>query len=157
MRPQLKTTNFEELSRYCLDSETLERNLKWLSWRTYTPWKNNAFAVLWNIVFFFKSNLVIGAEVVDLLAEYGHPEILADELHEVELILKLRRLLRQLFDEAVAGVEPDELEVGERPLPLLGVRLLKDLSDKLQVQQLEWDLFGHGQVLERVNDPADET
>ena len=33
-RPQLKMTNLDELSRYCFDSDTLDRNLKWLSWRT---------------------------------------------------------------------------------------------------------------------------
>ena len=72
---------------------------------------------------------MIGAEVVDLLAEDGHPEVLADELHEVQLILELRTLLGQLLDEAVTGVEPDELEVGERLLPLLGVGLLENLAD----------------------------
>ena len=77
----------------------------------------------------FMTNLVIGAEVVDLLAEDGHPEVLADELHEVQLILELRTLLGQLLDEAVTGVEPDELEVGERLLPLLGVGLLENLAD----------------------------
>ena len=92
---------------------------------------------------------MIGAEVVDLLAKDGHPEVLADELHEVQLVLELRRFFRQLLDEAVTGVEPDELEVGERPLPLFSVRLLEDLSDQFQVQQLEWDLFGHGYVLEQ--------
>ena len=93
---------------------------------------------------------MIGAEVVDLFSEDGHPEILADELHEVELILELRTLLGQLLDEAVTGVEPDELEVGERLLSLLGVSLLEYLSDQLQVQQLEWDLLSHGQVLDGV-------
>ena len=94
---------------------------------------------------------MISAEVVDLLAEDGHPEVLADELHEVQLVLELRTLLGQLLDEAVTGVEPDELEVGERLLSLLGVGLLENLADQLQVQQLEWDLLSHGQALDGDN------
>jgi hypothetical protein len=113
---------------------------------------------------------MIGAQVVDLLSEHDRPKILADKLHQVQLVLRidkkknrvnltnlnltrakenahleLWRLFGELLDDPVPGVEPDELQVCERLLPLFGVSLLEHLTDQLEVKQLERDLVRHGE------------
>ena len=48
--------------------------------------------------------LVVGPQVVNLLSENGCPEVLADEFHQVQLVLEFGVLPRQLLDQSVASV-----------------------------------------------------
>ena len=45
----------------------------------------------------------------DLSPEHCHPEVLADELEEVELVLELGIVLGEPLNESVAGVEAQQL------------------------------------------------
>lgn len=56
--------------------------------------------------------LMVGSQIVDLLLVNRHPEIGADELHCVELVLEARPFPGEAFDQAIAGRVADVLQCG---------------------------------------------
>ena len=48
--------------------------------------------------------LMVGSQIVDLLPEDAGPKVLANKLHQVQLVLELGIFASQLLNEAEAGV-----------------------------------------------------
>ena len=88
--------------------------------------------------------------------EHSHPEVLANELQQIQLVFELGIILGEPLNEPVAGVEAEQLEsggwgsLGAGGLSHGGLRLLvvgvDNLGHQLQVQQLKWHLLRGVQV-----------
>jgi len=57
-------------------------------------------------------SLVVGPQVVDLFPENSNPEIFANELEEVKLVLEFWIILGKPLNESVASIESKELKLG---------------------------------------------
>lgn len=64
------------------------------------------------------THLVICAEAVHLLVEHGHPQVLAEELEDIQLLPEAQSLLGQSTGQA----EDPREELGSVRLPALGSR-----------------------------------
>lgn len=64
--------------------------------------------------------LVVGPQVVDLLAVNRAPEVGADKLHRVQLVLEAGPLAGETFDDPVTGRVADVLQRGQVVFLLMG-------------------------------------
>ena len=55
---------------------------------------------------------MVGPQVVNLLPEHGNPEVFANELQQIQLVLKLWVISRQPLYESVASAVAEQLELG---------------------------------------------
>merc|ERR1719189_495187 len=90
----------------------------------------------------------IGFLIVYLLPEHSHPEVFANELQQIQLVLELGIILGEPLDEPVSGVVAEQLQLGGGRAVGGGHRGVRvdNLTDQLQVQQLEWNLLRGVQV-----------
>ena len=56
---------------------------------------------------------MVCSQVVDLFLEDAGPEVLAHELHQVELVLEFWVLSGKLLDQAISGVEANVFKISK--------------------------------------------
>jgi len=56
--------------------------------------------------------LMVGSQVVYLLPEDSYPEVFADELEKVKLVLELGIIFGESLNKSISSVEPQQLKLG---------------------------------------------
>jgi hypothetical protein len=86
---------------------------------------------------------MVGSKVVNLFLEDAHPEIFADELHQVQLVFELGILAGQLLDQTISGVESDVLEIRQSLFFFRrSGRRFENVFDQFEMKEFEWQFFG---------------